>query len=625
MLTQQHLTRLMASIHTYISSQQHPEGCFLSTTSSRTTPNHTHITTFYTSLITCALSGSDSTRDICTRATHFLKQECSPNGSWNYWSRKSDDYTKALYPDDLDDTTVALRALYPHLPNEETLLALINLLIANETEPGGPYYTWIGVDHTSTQWNDIDIVVNSNIYTLLQKYAIDAPALYSWLEERILRSDFSSKYYTPTSVLYFLSLWYKGNAAATLCETLLSYQTADGHWGKPLHTACAVCALIRFGYAPQKLDRALTYLATCVTENKYPPDGFFIEKITGELIFESGACAFTAAVIYEACSLLITSTEADPAMPHPILHEIFEQTLKHSKSFGPLSFALEQFVASINAKDTAHEIFLTPWYARGTHDPHILVILGVANMLGWVGYTICDRIMDTGESLSSLPIAELCIHDIAILFSKLLPQHLYLAHIQPILRRISVATYTEYTQHRITIHSTLLEIPENLTPYSTLTLLAEKSIGHAVGPIILSLLEGDIETAQIREEYFTNYLIARQLNDDAHDWESDIANGIATSVVTDLLYLWQNRYSDSVDLSNKTALQELFWDECIDGIVASIMHHTSKARELLWQCKFTTEGTLFFEERICALEKAAEQTRSERDKTRRFLQLYTAL
>jgi len=90
-----------------------------------------------------------------------------------FGSKLSKEFKSKPYPDDLDDTFCALNALYlfdRKLISGSAYAYIIQLLTKVEKNEGGPYKTWL-VSKKTSGWDDVDIVVNSNI------------AYFLWLQE----------------------------------------------------------------------------------------------------------------------------------------------------------------------------------------------------------------------------------------------------------------------------------------------------------------------------------------------------------------------------------------------------------------------------------------------------------
>jgi hypothetical protein len=149
----------------YLAQTQRPSGEFATYTSSRldmvgaeARPKSVYLTTFVIHALSC-LPASPLIEQIQHRAGDFLAREQEDNGAWHYDGRGG----QWQIPLDLDDTCCAVAALF--ILGQRPVLSFYAHLWQNEVAPGGPYYTWIGVDHTndSSFACDIDILVNANI------------------------------------------------------------------------------------------------------------------------------------------------------------------------------------------------------------------------------------------------------------------------------------------------------------------------------------------------------------------------------------------------------------------------------------------------------------------------------
>src|SRR5438876_3918375 len=147
------------------------------------------------------------------------------------------------YPDDLDDTFCALSALRLHDPdlvNEAALGRVVHLLVALETQVGGPYRTWIAPEDAPAVWRDVDLAVNANIAYFLRLTGTTLPGLTAIMEQGIMAKTLSSPYYPSLyPVAYFVARAYQGPEGVALANQLRSLQKND-HWGTPLQTALAL-------------------------------------------------------------------------------------------------------------------------------------------------------------------------------------------------------------------------------------------------------------------------------------------------------------------------------------------------------------------------------------------------
>ncbi len=240
----------------YAASQQEDSGGFCS--------DQGKSTTFYTSLILSTLSMQDNpyVYAIRQKGTAFLLREKTDLQQFNYWQKQSKEYDTVPYPNDIDDTFVAMQALYycdASLITEEMLADLVSLLIRQEITPGGPYKTWITTLDDAV-WQDVDIVANSNVVAFLHLLGIELPQLQEYFDSALTNDLRSLYYHHPMTILYFLARAYRGSNTAILIEKILNLQQADGTWGNPLHTAFAVLTLLRLGIQPDMLHTAIASL-----------------------------------------------------------------------------------------------------------------------------------------------------------------------------------------------------------------------------------------------------------------------------------------------------------------------------------------------------------------------------
>jgi hypothetical protein len=589
------------------------------------------LSTFYSSLIVSALKDLDNTitNIIKEKAVAFLLAQRNADWSFNYSDH---------YPPDLDDTCIALRALHlqhPEIITEEVLAHVTSLLIGNEIAPGGPYQTWILPAHLQhdVQWHDIDIVVNSNIAIFLSELGIAMPRLQDYFEETILAGSFSSEYYYHDIVIiYFLAQAYEGEHKDMLVERLLQYRNDSGCWGNPLFTALAVSTLLRLGVDPGRLTSGIDHILATHKNGRWPPQPFFIETRSGTDITYSNCDAHVSACCVEAVTLyehaIANSPDNNPFGESNTF--IFDVSNRCKEVFANASNLLQrQFrdsLAELFHKDPRHEIpllaynFAEALNTRYAIDANMVIELAALNMLGWIGYSIYDSILDEEDCIGLLPMASMCIRDVTTIAQRFVGQSSGEAFIDHIFDGIAASTAWEYEHCRLGKEGDDLVIPEMLPGYGDCKVLAEKSLGHAIGPMLLCFLCNQVEQAKVVEGFFTHYLIARQLHDDAHDWLEDLRHGYINSVSVAIIEAWQKQSGMSRCNVEKEQgrLQEYFWQHHIDIVAKNINDHCSMARTELKKVTILRD-IAFLEQLLVPLEQAAEQAIAERNSTRIFL------
>lgn len=211
----------------YIKAQQGYDGGFKGFSSAKLGDFNSateHHTVLDQAIILRALAGvelapADSIRE---SLSSFLLEQRSAAGSFNYWVRSSDNYRRQPYPDDLDDTACVWLALgldQPDVLSGAVQADIARLLITAERKPGGPYRTWFVAADAARQWQDVDVAVNANVWTLLRHMGVRLAALEEWLTEAVKSGKSPSAYYpgwAPT--IYFLAEKSEGELSLALQE-----------------------------------------------------------------------------------------------------------------------------------------------------------------------------------------------------------------------------------------------------------------------------------------------------------------------------------------------------------------------------------------------------------------------
>ena len=170
-----------------------------------------------------------------------------------------------------------------------------------------------------------------------------------------------------------------------------------------------------------------------------------------------------------------------------------------------------------------------------------------------------------------------------------------------------------------------------LPSFGDYQILADRSIGHAMGPLAELLYAGYAPSSKEYKnaEFFLRYyLIARQLHDDAHDWAKDLLHGRVNSIGVLVLQRFQKKHSnDRGDGSMAPAtdiipeLRKIFWEEIIDDAVRMIDAHIAAARRARERSAILTD-TDFMESALRTLASGARRAVKERDKALIFLEDY---
>jgi hypothetical protein len=615
-----------------LSSLQEADGSFpsfLSTNENDFTDLIPCQTTFISSIIFLSTIELPSTKNsifMRKKLSAFLLSQKSEHWSWNYWKRGSQDAVSSPYPDDLDDTFCALAALAQYdkkMITGDIFAHIVKLLTFVEKNEGGPYRTWLVKKNSAAHWMDIDIAVNSNIAYFLSLYDITLPNLERYFESTIKRKNIISPYYPSFySPVYFMSRFYKGRSKNIIKTMLWDQRKRNGSWENPLKTALAIVTLLNLRVHVSKLEKSVEYLISTQKDGLWSAYGFVINQVKNEQHFFLGSSALTTALCLEALQKYESAQQEiaekkrkrarEALEKNYYYNEIVNYVLKYFHSYGNEIYnKAEVIIQRIQKNDTAQQIPLLPYFffqslnKKNTKiSKNILMKLGAANIFGWIAYTIYDDFLDEEGDPSFLPLAIISLRQLTYIFDtftlrKKRIQKLY----HTLLNKVDLANTIELKNRSLT--SNIYDIKE-------FDRLADKSIGHALGPLtILILLGYTQESGEFKNIllFFTHYLIAKQLNDDAHDWEEDLKRKHITPVVALLL----KRAEEKKITKSRKHLQELFWMEIIQEVCKLIHTHARKAKIALNKSSLIADKTILeniLEIPVMAADKALEEKRN---------------
>ena len=533
----------------FLASAQLADGSFESYSSSapRTfQPTKTYKTVFTPAIMLAALNQlpPDMLRPVRNRLATWLLSQKSPDWSFNYWATDEPARKTLPYPDDLDDTfcaLIALRGYDASLINEACLGRVVKLLVATESTVGGPYRTWLVVKDAPKTWLDIDLAVNSNIAAFLKTVAEPLPNLTQLLEQAVETGNFASPYYpSPYPVWYYLARA-KGGSDPKLVKHILK-QRKRGVWPTVLANALAVSSLTQLG-EHGACEAAIAYLFKHQQpDGSWPAEAFCLDPIVQGKKYYGGSAALTTALVLEALARY-TKTEPTPvkssrkSSPTDKLYQrIMTSARTELATLDPtLARHALQTLDRVDTRDNAHEITLLPrLFAQNLTSPPKLSTqlhqhLGLANLYGWMAYTVYDDFLDNEGDPQLLPAANVSLRYSLAHFRQALPGH---AAFQRIVNQtfdvIDGANAWEVAHCRCSVDATSVTFA-TLPQYGQAERLAQRSIGHVLAPLGVLAAAGipvDGPAAKALTNTFNHYLIARQLNDDLHDWEQDLQHGL---------------------------------------------------------------------------------------------------
>lgn len=633
----------------FLGQTQKKDGSFESLTSPQLDFNSASTTNsiFPTCLILSSLANLPASK-IQARCAQFLLKQKSPAWTFNYWKRNSADSKRTPYPEDLDDTFCALSALMKYDKNiisGQALAKIVALLNSLETKEGGPYRTWITTTQASSDWKDVDLAVNSNIAYFLSLNDVFLPNLIHLADAAIAENNYASPYYaSPYSVIYFISRFYPGQQKQKLINYLRKKKNPKNHWNNPLDTALAISALINLGYSAKLLEKPVHYLITQQKKSgPWPAVPFVVELIKDKKKYYSGSDALTTAFCLEALQKYLSAQQKKSSTDNLINRQ--EEKIKQKiillfkKRFSRLDKDCQKILWQRAQKTMSHDknnrITLLAWQfkqalgKKGKSIPEkFIVALGLANWCGWLGYEIYDDFLDEEGVADQLPVANLCYQALVLLFSSLTNKPKELIFFQQVLEKIEAANFWETTHCRAKIIQDELLFPSTWPDYKNNNFLFEKSLGHALGPIfILFFLDYSPDSSPVTSllNYFRFYLMAKQLQDDAHDWQTDVRKGFLTPVVSQVLVQYQKKHRvKKISLKKHMAsLQKIFWHQTVVEIYDQILDCVKKSRKSLAKIDLLEKHEALHAP-LDIIEKSAQHTLQEQKNMVEFLKSYKA-
>lgn len=519
---------------------------------------------FFTALILSCLESIPAAKPIRAKAAHYLLGQRSEQWTWNYWDRKS---TARPYPDDLDDMACAIIGIATHDSNAIDASAQARIarsLIACETRPGGPYRTWL-TSSSDLEWRDIDIAVNANIGYMLKKLGVKSEALEDFIADSIITGKLTSPYYVGmVPVLYFIARWYEGSQKDTLAQLVA---TELKRYQPSLFLAMLVTAAYNLGCKKAVTATHISQLVKAQRYNGWAAHALYLEPPENGAWRYAGSPELTTAFVLEALS-------------HYSRHDPVEQVASN-KDPVDIHALYEEQIARMVAGNRLEVVDPAGIVARsiGKKLPApIIKNLNQASIHGWVAYTTYDSILDGDASLANLGVANLAMRQSLATFGRALPKSSsFVRFTEAAFAAMDAANAWEVVHARS---------PKNLPDYHKLTQLADRSWGHVVAPTGALMAAGFLLSGREIKNFHSfmrHYLIAKQLCDDAHDWQEDLAHGHMTAVVVMLL---RDSEYDSLE-----AHQLTFWRHTIFDINALVRRHVRKAQYYLDACYFLADSS----------------------------------
>lgn len=631
----------------FLVQQQRPDGSFAGYAGPHTElfkTQRTQPTIFPTILITNCLLSLPDTSAICESACSYIAKQMKPQGSWNYWQSNSNATKTEPYPDDLDDTALAFAVLARHnseWATGERAGQFTRMLVASEDKPGGPYNTWLINTKQSPQWQDIDMAVNANIAYALLIQGVMLDGLQTYFVHKLRSGKYASSYYVGNvPVLYFLSR----TNAADLSElaTALHQEIVDISQLNALDIALLISAAcnVLSKQSNKKLLDAVPILVTRLKQlqkgDHWPAEPLYVDPVYDGQQYYGGSEALTTAFALEALhkvkvSSQISSKSADvPAKPqHTFMQQSALLYLQQDVLDLPASLrkrymqVAQRIVLDKSSSEILGAASLVANMVTWDVAESVVQNLNQASIHGWLAYTLFDDILDGEGAVSTAPLAMLAVRRSQQNFHRALPMGYDSSLIYYTFNTMDIANDWEQRFARATVNDDNISISA-LPHYGAYIQLANRSWGHSLAATIVLLQKYSPQSAEVEalQSFFKHFLVARQLNDDAHDWQEDLARGHLSAVVT---LLFKNKplpltVHFKQDLPE---LQKQFWTVTIDQVAKLIKRHLKQARKQLRLLEPIMD-TATFNTWLVALDDATQRAIEGTRQTKEFIAAFNS-
>lgn len=630
----------------YVATQQRTDGGFTGESSPQPSPwqpDYSYQTTFLPALMLTSLSHVPGATDICNKLATFLQKQRSEDWSFNYWSKSAPERKTMPYPDDLDDTFCALIGLYSHDPQIITpavLATMVKLLLATETNVGGPYRTWLVGQKENPRWQDVDLAVNANVAYFVSLVSGPLPNLQKLFASAITTHQYNSPYYPSVyPVWYYLARSVTGPERTTLAQHI-SQHANENELQTPMDVALLANSLLQLQPDHKQIPHLIRSLRTTqLPDGSWSAAAFCIDPARYKQQHFHGSPVLTTAFVLEALARYEqslpkpTKPRQHPKRERQLQQRIIQLAHQQIQRLGPNSKKPTlRMLQALVASDITHEITLLPYYFAQSlaqpdpspPDEQFFVWLGLANVYGWMAYSIYDDFLDDEGRPNQLSTANFALRQSLVSFQTALPSDVFYDKVIQTFNTIDEANSWEVTYCRFTVKSGVITICE-LPAYGRRQKLAERSLGHCLTPLAVLLAHGySLRDPAVMafEQAFQQYLIARQLNDDAHDWKEDIERGHITYVAATLLKdtgLTTGQHKLAKILPQ---LEAQFWHTTLPSICETMQQHVTKGQKLLRQSGLVSEDSILAK-LFTGLERSIAETLQKQADSLEFLHNYS--
>lgn len=574
---------LVTKLERFLSDQQNSRGIFKSFAIDKNGVRIESLSTIYFS----ALSFSILTDPIvCLPSLHteqllilFLKQsrrERSTTNTYNYWLRRSNDFRNRPIPDDWDDTALMYAVLSQHV--EYQTPRAYQLLKRAKDPKTSLFQTWIFANGYPKKWHDLDLWVNLNIAYWLILEDVLVPDMWERCLEGIEQKDQSSRYYLD----YWSADFFFIRTAVRVLErpenrvnpalrkrTTKVLTAVVQRTRKNLTKRSITCINTAWGTATLKaagapLEQYRQQMRAAVHKLLEAEEGKLEPTILGwqqkeQTVYDCSP-ALTASLLLAA---LTTPAQKDKITPNAAL----------------IPKAVKPLITTLRRSDFTEEVIGIPQEIS-----HLLckqlkerdITQSTVNALGWAYYWLDDQVIDNHPyTLPEEVTPELLWDSYTRLQYRHMKKH-------PEFTDMWQKTATDYQRAR------RYEI-EHLTfdPHMQVSSLPrpkwKQFYSAKFGPYLLavqaSLFSHNIPSSShtLFVDTYREYLLAKQLSDDARDCLEDIRAGRIT-ICTELLL---RQCTQPISAMTDQEIERVFLQYVATALTTQILSHTKRARSLL--------------------------------------------
>jgi len=256
--------------------------------------------------------------------------------------------------------------------------------------------------------------------------------------------------------------------------------------------------------------------------------------------------------------------------------------------------------------------------------------IGLANIFFWTAFIIYDDFWDRDEAADPrlLPIANIFARHYIDFFIALPDDKEFRPFFHDLMDKLDGSNAWEVENCRTKVEGNIFHIPETLPDFGDYENKYRPASGHILSSVaILTQFGKELKTEDWGNivSYFKHYLIAMQLNDDAHDWEEDLRRGHLSTVVTLLLSdLKKSGWRKlTIDLSaDLPEIRKIFWFVTMPQYVKTVLSQTETSRKALHAISII-ESPALLENIITTAENVARQAERESANSEALLKEYT--